>query len=217
MPARDACLLRDNGVATRRRPQQRRSEATVEALLECTAALLEARGAAAFSTNLLAAESGISVRAIYRYFPNKQAVLVELAQRRSAEWSAAASAFGDLGDPAADWEDVWRGYIRGWLDAVLAAPGGRALVVAMRDDPVLRAVDDETNRRFIAGIAESLQQRRRGLRAATATTVAQVLLRSTVGVLDDAVDLAPAARAVLVDELLAMHTAYLRHVLREGA
>ena len=67
----------------RRRPEQSRSTATFETLLEVAGRLLETHGFGAFTTNLLATESGVSIRAIYRYFPNKHAIVAELAGRPS--------------------------------------------------------------------------------------------------------------------------------------
>ena len=202
-------------VSLRRRPTQARSSATFDALLEAAAALLETRGAAAFSTNVLAAESGISVRAIYRYFPNKQAIIVELARRLSAEWLDAVSAVGDLGDPAVAWEPVWRGYLDTWVRAVVTTAGGRAVIAATRDDPELRVVDDEINERYVEGIAGALRQRRPALAAKQSTVAARVLMRTTIGVLDEAVLTDELHRDQLIEELQTMHVHYLRHVLGE--
>ena len=199
----------------RRRPVQARSEATFDALLKAAAALLEARGTAAFSTNVLAAESGISVRAIYRYFPNKQAIIVELARQMSADWLEATSAVGDLGDPAVGWEPVWCGYLDVWVRTVVATVGGRTVLAAMRDDPELRAVDDEINARYIEGIAAALRQRDPALTIAQCAITARVLMRSTIGVLDEAVLDDGAHRDELIAALQTMHVHYLRHVLGE--
>ena len=189
---------------------------TFDALLDCSAALLEARGAASFTTNLLAAESGMSVRAIYRYFPNKQAILVELARRTSARWFDAVAAVGELTDPSVPWEPIWRRYLDTWVEAVVATPGGRAVVAAMRDDPVLRAVDDELNDRYIDGVADALRARNPSLRRGRARSVARVLVRSTIGVLDEALTKPRAARTASIAELQEMHVVYIGRVLGEG-
>jgi hypothetical protein len=57
-------------LAPRARPQQARSQATVERLLQVSAELLEEVGVNGFNTNLLAQRAGVAVRAIYRYFPS---------------------------------------------------------------------------------------------------------------------------------------------------
>jgi AcrR family transcriptional regulator len=206
-----------NDAGMRRRPVQARSVATFDALLRSAAALLEERGVGAFSTNALAAESGLSVRAIYRYFPNKQAVIVELARQLSAGWLDAVSAVGDLGDPAVPWEPVWRGYLDAWVRAVVAEPGGSAIIAAMRDDPKLRVVDDEINERYVEGIAAALRRRRPSLTAEQGAIAAGVLMRSTIGVLDEAVAVSAQRRGQLIDALLTMHVHYLRHLLDEEA
>lgn len=199
----------------RRRPTQARSAATFDALLACAGSLLETRGIAAFSTNLLAEESGISVRAIYRYFPNKRAILVELARQLSDEWLNAVSAIGDLGDPSQAWEPIWRGYLDAWVRAVVTTPGGRAVIAATRDDPELRAIDDEINERYIDGIAAALRQRTAGLDTDRSVIIARVLMRSTIGVLDEAVFAPDTDRIPVIDELYRMHVHYLRDALSE--
>jgi len=203
------------GVSVRRRPSQVRSAATFDSLLSAAAALLEATGAAAFNTNALAAESGISVRAIYRYFPNKQAIFVELARRLSADWLECVSTVGDLGDPASAWEPIWCGYLDAWVRGVVGTSGGRAVIAAMRDDPELRSIDDEINERYVEGISVALRQRRPALTAAHADVAARVLMRSTIGVLDEAVQVDEAHRSLLIGELQTMHVHYLRHLLGE--
>jgi AcrR family transcriptional regulator len=69
---------------TRRTPQQSRSEATVEAILEAAFQLLEQGGVEALTTNHIAERAGVSVGTLYQYFKGKQAILAALAQRRAA-------------------------------------------------------------------------------------------------------------------------------------
>jgi AcrR family transcriptional regulator len=72
-------------VFARRMPTQARARASVDAIFEATARIIEREGAAALSTNLIAECAGVSVGTLYEYFPNKQAVLIAMARRRLAE------------------------------------------------------------------------------------------------------------------------------------
>jgi AcrR family transcriptional regulator len=70
-------------VATRRqvelleknKPRQDRAKRTYEGILEAAAELLVEVGVERISTNLTAERAGITVPALYRYFPNKYAML----------------------------------------------------------------------------------------------------------------------------------------------
>jgi AcrR family transcriptional regulator len=62
-------------------PAQQRSTETFERILEVTAATLDDVGIERLSTNLVCERAGLSPPALYRYFPNKYALLSELGQR----------------------------------------------------------------------------------------------------------------------------------------
>ena len=63
------------------RPQQRRAIRTYEAILSATGELLREVGLERISTNNIAERAGVTVPALYRYFPNKYAVLNALGSR----------------------------------------------------------------------------------------------------------------------------------------
>jgi AcrR family transcriptional regulator len=92
----------------------------VESIVGAARAVIEQGGLAAFTTNAVAERAGVSVGSLYRYFPDKEALLAELARRleRRTElvvleiierWSAASLAelvarivdglIDELGDP----------------------------------------------------------------------------------------------------------------------
>ncbi|MFV0476592.1 MAG: TetR/AcrR family transcriptional regulator [Parahaliea sp.] len=60
------------------RPRQARAKRTYENILNAAAELLVEIGVERISTNLVAERAGITVPALYRYFPNKYAVLYAL-------------------------------------------------------------------------------------------------------------------------------------------
>lgn len=78
-------------------PRQARAQASVEAILEAAAQILETGGEAAFNTNAVATRAGVSIGAVYRYFPDKRAILVALAEREQGKVDAVmAQGPGDL-------------------------------------------------------------------------------------------------------------------------
>jgi AcrR family transcriptional regulator len=115
---------REDGVAqapetARKTPRQARARATVETILEAAAQLLERDGEAGFNTNALAERAGVSIGTLYRYFPNKRAVLLALAGREKAQHDAlvARAAAGSL--------EVGLAPDRAMIRAFLQAFGGR--------------------------------------------------------------------------------------------
>src|SRR5690606_37038060 len=60
------------------RPRQARAKRTYENILMAAAELLVEVGVERISTNVIAENAGITVPALYRYFPNKYAVLYAL-------------------------------------------------------------------------------------------------------------------------------------------
>ena len=68
-------------VEPRRRPRQQRGEDTIDRILEASAELLEELGFDRLNTNLICKQAGLTPPALYRYFPNKYAVLKALGER----------------------------------------------------------------------------------------------------------------------------------------
>jgi AcrR family transcriptional regulator len=74
--------LRQRGdLAAKKRPSQRRSRATFDALVEACTWLLPRRGFAGTTTNHIAERAGVSVASLYEYFPGKDAVIAQAAER----------------------------------------------------------------------------------------------------------------------------------------
>jgi AcrR family transcriptional regulator len=62
----------------RRSPKQLRSRAIVDAIVQAGRELLASEGAASLTTNRIAERAGVSIGSLYRYFPNKDAVLAAI-------------------------------------------------------------------------------------------------------------------------------------------
>ena len=55
--------------SVRRRPKQRRSRQTVEAVLDAVVRLLKRGGSKTITTNRIAEVAGVSIGSVYQYFP----------------------------------------------------------------------------------------------------------------------------------------------------
>jgi len=195
-------------LAPRARPQQERARQTVAHLLDVAGRLLDEVGLAGFNTNLLAARADVRVRTVYRWFPNKHAVVVALARRMAEEWDGWLD-LDALADPRTDWRRAWGAHVRRFAEGVRALPGGLAVRRAMQSSPELRAVDQEDNARLAALLAAALRRRGVRLSARRAAVVARTLIETAVAVIDLALlDDAGAAPSYL-EELARMHLAYL--------
>jgi len=71
----------------RRRPRQARSHAIVEAIYDACERILVSEGPAALNTNRIAEVAGVNVASVYRYFPNKEAIVAELYERHLAAYA----------------------------------------------------------------------------------------------------------------------------------
>lgn len=94
---------RQTAVSKRRIPERSNARATVDAIFEAAARILQAEGLAGLNTNKLAERAGVSVGSVYAYFPNKQAILLAMARReldalRDRVAVALAAAPGDAPD-----------------------------------------------------------------------------------------------------------------------
>jgi len=69
----------------RKNASQKRSRATVDALIEATARILVREGFDKASTNRVAAEAGVSVGSLYQYFPSKEALVAAVIDRHNQE------------------------------------------------------------------------------------------------------------------------------------
>lgn len=74
-------LYEDLDIGMKVMPQQHRAKATIENILHCTSELMEVIGIDELSTNIICDRANLTPPALYRYFPNRNAVIIEIAQR----------------------------------------------------------------------------------------------------------------------------------------
>jgi AcrR family transcriptional regulator len=83
-------MARRPQTSPRKAASQRRSQSTVDALIEATARLLIEQGYEGTSTNKIAALAGVSIGSLYQYFPSKEALVAAVAERHTQELSQVA-------------------------------------------------------------------------------------------------------------------------------
>lgn len=84
-------MARTASAEPRKHPRQQRSAETVERILTAAARIFDERGYRGTTTNHVARQAGVSIGSLYQYFPNKDALLVALAERHVDD---VASRFG---------------------------------------------------------------------------------------------------------------------------
>lgn len=119
---------RPNRLRPRKTPRQVRAEETRARLLDAAAEVFETHGYDAGTTNAIAAAASMSVGSLYQYFPNKDAILVELMVRHIA-----------------DGADRVRAAFVGWARSGTGLDGlvvetVRSLLALHRESPVLHQV-----------------------------------------------------------------------------
>ena len=145
------------------KPRQERAKRTYESILAAAAELLVEVGVERISTNLIAERAGITVPALYRYFPNKYAVLNALGallmDRQNEvfeQWFGTHLKAGDLQVLMASIYEV----LKLTYDVTLAQTGGLEVVQSLRAVAPLQELRLTSHRlvarRFAALLAELL-------------------------------------------------------------
>lgn len=142
----------------RNEPVQARSTARLAALLDAAAAVISEIGYERLTTAMVADRAGASIGTVYRYFPDRIAVLQSLAARNSERLLARLAdelALERHSTPT----DALLGVLEVTVELFRSEPGYRSLRVGDVLD-LLPASTEETANSVVAGaVAEALEQR----------------------------------------------------------
>jgi AcrR family transcriptional regulator len=101
----------------RKMPVQDRSRAMVGYVLEAAAQLFGELGYEGTTTNRVAERAGVSIGSVYQYFPNKEALLLALAERHLEEARQEATAtLRHLREERLSPEEFFRGFVEFVVD-----------------------------------------------------------------------------------------------------
>ncbi|MGB8330923.1 MAG: TetR/AcrR family transcriptional regulator [Polyangiales bacterium] len=125
----------------------------MERILDATASLLGHTPVDKITTAAIAEEAGVPIGSVYQYFPNKLAVLAELARRVMEEVdlktaSLIAEEFGVL-----PWDQAIDRAIDATMQGYAEQPGYLQLLLNIRPTPEFRMITDESNERVAAMLA----------------------------------------------------------------
>jgi AcrR family transcriptional regulator len=143
----------------RRTPTQERARATVDAICSAAASLIQEGGFPALTTNAVARRAGVSITAVYAYFPDKWAIAHELFERfehaRAVELTGLYEQFVT--------SDDWAGVIDRLWDRMaqfrIETPAGVALRQAMLVSTPLAELDREGTIRAATAFSAAIMGR----------------------------------------------------------
>jgi AcrR family transcriptional regulator len=207
-------MARTRPTEPRRRPKQDRSREIVRAIQQAGLQILESEGKGALTTNRIAEVAGVSIGSLYRYYPNKEAIVADVYEARTQS-------------ELETYSDVDR-----WTTALLAMPLEQAIrwlvqVAVARERRLLELDADfyrDHNRQFalgrrvghplVQGIRRLLEENRASLRVENLDHAAFLLARGLGGILRVAVDERPEAIADpdFVEELVDLFRGYLEGI-----
>jgi AcrR family transcriptional regulator len=143
-------------------PRQARAKKTYEAILSAAAQLLVEVGIERISTNLVAERAGITVPALYRYFPNKYSVLYALGSVLMDSQNAAFQNWFDQGKYQPADEELLVNIHELLLQTYRVTreqTGGAEIIQALRAVAPLQALRLESHRLVASQLVQIAQER----------------------------------------------------------
>lgn len=173
----------------RRAPDREAGREIVDAILRASALILERAGIEALTTNTVARIAGVSVGSLYRYFPDKRAIVAELARTMVGRVVEVVGQY--VPPPGADSRTVaWELLRLGFHPALGGVPLRRIL---LREVPRSWINDtiDLIDRTLEQALTAYIWTHASELRPGPAQRMAYVVIQSVVGVLNGALLLEP--------------------------
>ena len=212
---RSSARKRTPTLAGANRPTQPRANATYERILAATGETLADIGFERLSTNIVSQRAGLTPPALYRYFPNKYALLYELGRRlmqRQNEliprWITAEALSGST----ADLERALAGLLIDTHRVTAEMVGGEWVGRALRAVPALQAVRIKSHAEVTEAQAALLARMLPDADPAELRLVGRIAVEMVYAAVemlfDEPLDIAPVARVVA--SMIASQLARLR-------
>lgn len=208
-PASDSLTLR-------REPQQARSRARLAGLLDAAETLLVREGPEALTTTRIAEEAGVSVGSLYRWFPDKAAIVDALTRRYLTEFEATIDELAAAA-PTAEWDDPAGMLLEVFAHRGVSQPGYRALWLGRQFSEELRAADRANKEVLANGVRRILVGRGMLDDSEGAATACRAGVLAADALLHEAFRLDADGDPELMGEAKELLRAYLRTAVRRYA
>ncbi|WP_240702484.1 TetR/AcrR family transcriptional regulator [Trinickia terrae] len=197
-------MVSDSSQTKRRVPQRAHGERRVASLLDVAAAVFAERGYDAATMTEVAERAGVSIGAVYQYFPNKQALAhalrVQYANEMDASWSTLETAAEGLSVAE---------LVERIFDLLIEFMQAHPAYIPLLSAPVAYARDPAARDRLRERFAKVFRQHHPALSAEEAKRIANVTLQVVKGLNPLYADAKPRERRELVAEFKKVVTAYL--------
>jgi len=193
-------------VEQRRLPVQGRSRERVNTILNCTIELIKEVGVQGLKTSEIARQAGISLPSLYRYFPNKTAIIKALAEQHIEKLDGILQEFltdFDLDEGFDHLIDVYAQFYR-------SEPGYKEIWSGVESMPELQELDlgelyDNAER-----LSVKAKSRFQGLEDERIWLICVMLPRTCGAILKLSMTMEETQSQMLLSELKLMVKAYLR-------
>jgi AcrR family transcriptional regulator len=192
----------------RRLPQQQRSREKLLRVLDAAEEVLAREGAGAFTTVRIAEAAGISVGTLYRYFPDKDAIVEALAVRYWSDFEDLAGAVG-AADERERLEDPMRVVIETLATGFRAHPGFLALWYGGLRTERVRDATRPARVAFARTLDRMIEARWPRSDDAQREIVSRIAVLIGDGLLREAFRLDPDGDPIVIDECHRALTAYI--------
>ncbi|MFJ4406383.1 TetR/AcrR family transcriptional regulator [Streptomyces sp. NPDC088910] len=205
--------------AEERQPRRRqaRGERRVTQLLQAAASVFCALGYTASSTNAIAREAGVSPGTLYQFFPNKEAIAVELGSQLAKEMEATHGRVFTVENALLPLDEMIDAVAGPFIEFNCANPAFLALIKGPDTPGKVAEGHDELHASLLARLTELLGVRQPSLSTAERTLVAQMSFAMFKAGLDLVVQHEGEERDAYAREMKGMLYRYLAPYLGTGA
>jgi AcrR family transcriptional regulator len=140
-------------------PSQDRGKERVRQILAAALHLFRERGLEQVTTNDIVERAGVPIGSLYRYYPNKEAIIAELAELYVADISKIFEGIGN--HPMIEhlsWDELLLLMVDGWVNYI-RLNGSFALLLAIKTNSRLFKQNEKTWQKLVQNFGEVLARR----------------------------------------------------------
>ena len=194
----------------RKQPQQERARQRRQQILDISIEILQREGLEKLNTAYISEKLGISIGSLYRYFPNKQAILYTLAEQWLAANRAALEEVAGWPLESMEAKDFVERFLDTMATVYRAQSGLTLLLQTIMEVPELRALDEEHDRFVVQLLARLLKRLGVGNSRTERIRLSDLLLNQGHYGLSLVVTLGPRLGKRTLEDLQAMQIALLK-------